>query len=122
MTGSKAVGASIAASDDDHSLAGRQNLDFRLDRVPEAAPVLLRQVLHCKMNPLQLASRNVEIARLFSPACEYDGIEVAPQILDGNILSNFRAGNELHAFGRHLLQAAIDDVFLQLELRNAVAQ
>ena len=87
MTGSKAVGSSIAAADDDHSLARRQDLDFRLDRVPEAAPVLLRQVLHRKMNPLQLASRNVEIARMFSPAREYDGIEVAAQILHRNILS-----------------------------------
>jgi len=59
---------------------------------------------------------------MFSPAREYDGIEVAPQILHGNIFPNFRTSNELHAFGRHLLQAAIDDVFLQLELRNAVAQ
>ena len=31
-------------------------------------------------------------------------------------------GDELHALGRHLFEAAIDDVLLQLELRDAIAK
>ena len=31
-------------------------------------------------------------------------------------------GHELHALGGHLVEAAIDDVLLQLELRNAIAK
>ena len=39
-----------------------------------------------------------------------------------NVLADFGIGDELHAFGGHLLEAAIDDVLLQLEFGNAVAQ
>ena len=122
MTGSQAVGASVAASDDYHALAGSQNLDGRIDRVAKAAPILLRKVFHCVMDSLQLTAGNLEIARLLGPTRKYNGVELAAQILHGNILSDFRPGDELHAFGRHLFQAAIDNMFLQLELRNAVAQ
>jgi len=38
------------------------------------------------------------------------------------MIADFRSGNELHSFGGHLFHPPIDDVLLQLELRNSVAQ
>src|ERR1700734_2312084 len=122
MTGSETVCASIAAADDDHSFAGRQDLNFGLDCISETAAILLRQILHGEMDSLQLASRNFEIARMFRSTRQHDCVEVAPQIFRRNIPSHFRSSNESHAFRRHLFQAAIDDVFFELELWDAVAQ
>ena len=48
--------------------------------------------------------------------------KLAAKIFDGNVSTDVRVGDELHAFGRHLFEAAIDDVLFQLEVRNAVAQ
>ncbi len=84
--------------------------------------VLLRQKVHRKMDPFQLASRDVEIAGLLGSAGEHNRIEVTSQIFDGNIFAHLGAGHEFHALGGHLFQAAIDEVLLQLELRNAIAQ
>ena len=40
----------------------------------------------------------------------------------GDIRAHVRVGLELHAFGAHLLQAAVDEVLLHLEIGDAVAQ
>ena len=74
------------------------------------------------MDSLQFAAGNVQIARMLGSAGEDDRIEVARKSSTANILAYFGVGNELHAFGRHLFQAAIDDVLLQFELRNTVTQ
>ena len=122
MSCAEAIGAGVTASDNDDALAGRQNFRFRGDGVAEVAMVLLRQEIHGKMDPFQLASGDVEIARLLCASGKHNRIEVMPQILDGDIFAHLRAGNEFHALGGHLFQAAIDEVLLQLELRNAIAQ
>ncbi len=44
------------------------------------------------------------------------------QILHRNVVADVRIGHELHTFGSHLLEAAIDDVFFQLELWDTIAQ
>src|SRR5437868_15368007 len=62
MTGAEAIGAGVAASDNDHALPRRQNFRFRLDGVAQIAAVLLRQVVHREMDSSQLASRDVQIA------------------------------------------------------------
>src|SRR5208337_3111883 len=122
MAGSEAIGAGIAASDNDHALAGRQNLRFRFDGIAQIAPVLLRQELHREMDSFQLASGDIQIARLLGSAGEHSRIEIAEQILYRDILAYLRAGNEFHALGGHLFQAAINDVLLHLELGDAIAQ
>ncbi len=74
------------------------------------------------MNSLQLAPGNLEIARLFGSACQHNRIEVAAQIIHGNVLSYLSVGDKLHTFGGHLIEAAVDDVFFKFELGNAVAE
>src|SRR2546426_1176789 len=108
MASTQAIRAGVAASDDDHSLARCQNFYLRIDCVTETALVLLGQVLHGVMDALQFASRDLQIARLLSPTSEHDCIEVAAQVFDGDVLTDLGAGDEFHAFSRHLLQTAIN--------------
>ena len=44
------------------------------------------------------------------------------QFADGEVLAHGDAGLELHPLGGHLFQAAVDDVLLQLEIGDAVAE
>ena len=55
-------------------------------------------------------------------ARQHKGIEVTTQIFDCDGFSDLGIGNKFHALGGHLLEAAIDNVLLQFEFRNAVAE
>ena len=82
VAGAEAIGAGVAAADDDHVLAGGEDRLRPGTRIALVAPVLLRQELHREMNALQLAAGDVQIARLLGAAREQDGVEVAPQVVD----------------------------------------
>src|SRR3954468_19280547 len=122
MTRTQAICASIATSNDHDVLARGQNFTCGIDGIAVAALVLLRQEFHCKVNSLQFAPWNLQIARLFRTSGKHDGIEVTSQLLNGDVASDLGIRDELHAFGGHLLDAAIDDVLLELELRDPVAK
>jgi hypothetical protein len=77
MDSPQAIRTGVAAADDDHALAGRKNLDCRVDRVSETAFVLLGEKLHRVVNPLELACRNCQITRLLGTAGENNRIEIA---------------------------------------------
>ena len=111
MTGAEAICAGISATNDHHTLAGRQNFDRGSNGLAQTALVRLGQEFHREVDSLQFAARNLQVAWMFRSAGQYDGVKFTAQILDGDIVSDLSVGNELHAFGRHLLQAAIDDVF-----------
>ena len=55
-------------------------------------------------------------------AAEQDGVVVVGERFDGDVDADVRVGVEVHAFGLHLLDAAIEDVLFKLEVGNAVAQ
>ena len=57
-----------------------------------------------------------------APPVEQQGVELAAQLVDRDVLPDVRVGDEAHALGFHLLHAAVDEVLLHLEIRNAVAQ
>src|ERR1700686_282889 len=122
VAGPEAVGTGIAASYDHHPLAGRKNLNPWVERVAVASLVLLREEFHRIVNPLQLASGNFQITWMLGAARQDDGIEFTTQIFDGDVVAHFCIGYKLEALGGHLLKAAIDDVLLQFELGNAIAQ
>ena len=86
------------------------------------AAILLGQKLHGEVNALELAAGNLEVARMFGAAAEQDRVVVPGERFDGNVDADMRVGEERDALGAHLLDAAIDDVLLQLEVGNAVAQ
>ena len=116
----EAIGAGIAAADDDDVLAGGKDLVG--DAIAFADLVLLRQELHREVDAFQLAAGDVEIARLLGAAGQQDGVELAAQVVDRHVAADVGVGDELHAFGAHLLDAAVDQVLLHLEIRDAVAQ
>ena len=84
--------------------------------------VLLRQKLHGEVNALQFAAGNIQVARLLGAAAQQDGVVVLGQRLHRHVHAHVRVGHKRDALGAHLLDAAVDDVLLQLEVGNAVAQ
>src|SRR5438270_662244 len=122
MTSAEAVSAGVAATDDDDALSRGKNFNTRIDDVAQAALVLLWKEFHCVVNSLQLAAGNFQVARVLGAAGENDSLIFAAEILDWNFRADFGVGYELHPLGGHLIEAAVDDVFFQLELRDAVAK
>ena len=59
---------------------------------------------------------------MLGAARQQDRVEFAPQIFHRDIAAHVRVGLELHAFTAHLLQTAVDQVLLHLEIRDAVTQ
>src|SRR5882724_5040185 len=107
MTGPKTIGASIAATNDDDALSSSQNIGGGVKHVAFAAPVLLREEFHGKVDSLQFSSRHLQVAWLLGATREHDGIEVALQVFDRRSVANVRVGDETHAFGLHLRKPPI---------------
>src|ERR1019366_4410010 len=122
VAGAQAVSACVATADDHHALSGRENVRRSVQRIAFAATILLREKFHGEMNALEFASRDGEVTRLLRTSGEKDRIERRLQLFDRNADADMRVGDEAHAFGNHLLDAAIDEMFLQLEVGNAIAQ
>ena len=120
--GADAVGAGVAAADDDDVFAAGQDRFGPADRLAADAPVLLRQKLHRKMDAVEFAARNRQVARLLRAAGEHDGIVLVEQLSRRDIDADIGAVMKYHALGLHLHDAAVDVVFLHLEVGNAVAQ
>ena len=122
MARTQAICARIATADDHHVLARRQDPKRIRNRIAFAAPILLRQEFHRKVNALQLASRYRQIARLFRSARQQDRVILVLQILHRQALPHVGFGHEPNAFRRQLLQAPIQNTFVELEIRDAVAK
>ena len=120
MCRAQAVGARVAAPDDDHAFARGQDLVLHAVAGPHA--VLLGQVFHGEVNAFQLASGHFQVARAFGSSGQQDGIELLPQVLSRHVVAHVRVGLELDAFQLHLVEPAVDRVLLELEVRNPVAQ
>src|SRR5262245_5883352 len=120
--GADAVGAGIAAADHHHALPRRKNrFDLAL-RFARNATVLLRQIGHGEVDAFEIAARDFEVAGMLGTAREQNGVIVVLQRLDGEVEADMNVAVKSDAFGLHLLHAAFDDVFLHLEIGNAVAE
>src|SRR6185437_14330857 len=122
MAGAKAIGARIAASDDEHALAGSENIVCRIERVALITTILLRQKLHGEVNALELAARDVEVARVLGPAAKQDSVVVLGERVHGDVDADVSVREEGDALGLHLRNAPIDDVLLKLEVGDAIAE
>ena len=74
------------------------------------------------MDSLQFAPRHRQVARLFRPAREHHRVVLLDELVAGQIDADMGAVMKLDAFGRHLLDAALDVDLLHLEVGDAVAQ
>ena len=121
QAGAQAVRSRIAAAQDHHPLALRVDILRGIQQIALAAPVLLRQKLHRKMDALQLAARNRQVARPLAAARQQHRIEVVHQRLHGQVHAHMRVGHKRHALLAHLPDAPVEQVFLQLEVGNPIA-
>ena len=120
VRGAEAVGAGVAAADDDHLLARRG--DRRLGQVALLHAVGPGQVLHRLVDPAEFATGNREIARRGGAAGQHDGVVAAAQLVDAEVDADVHAGAEVGAFGPHLVEALVEMALLHLELGDAVAE
>ena len=122
MRRAQAVGASVAAADDDHAFARGGDQGRAAEIVAFAAPVLLRQVIHREVDAGQLTSRDGQIAWNGRPAAQNDRVELAAELVGGNALADVRVRPELDTFRLQDREPAIEDALLHLEFRDPVAK
>src|SRR5260370_17502500 len=72
------------------------------------------------MNALELAAFNGQVARLGRAGANHDGVEFLEQAFGGIIFSDFRVREECDAFLGHEINAALDDLLVELHVGNAV--
>ena len=120
--GADAVGAGVAAADDDDVLAVGEDRLAAIGGFAADAAVLLRQVIHGEVDALELAAGHRQVAALFGAAGEHHGVVFADELLGIDIDADMRAIMEDHALALHLRDAAVDVMLLHLEVGNAVAQ
>src|SRR6185312_11715988 len=123
--GADAIGSGVAAADDDDVLVlgGDGPVRRGLGLVVAGDPlVLLRQELHRIVDAGEVAAGYVEIARPLGPAGQRDRVVFGEQRLDIDRHTHFYRGAEFDPFGRHLLDAAVDQMLLHLEVGNAIAK
>src|ERR1700722_6593249 len=126
MRSAQAVCARVAAANDHHAFAGCMNCTNVIQKknpggVALATMILLRQKLHRKVNALELAAFDGQIAWILRAAAQKNRVAFILQRLDRYVHANIRIALERNAFILHLLDAAIENMFLKLEVRNAVA-
>src|SRR6266849_4511036 len=122
MAGPKTIGAGIAATYDDDALSSSENSGGGVKHVALAAPVLLREEFHRKVDSIQFASRHSQVAGLFRTASKNNRVTVLLQFFNLYVFAHVCISDEAHAFGFHLRKPPVDDVLFQLEMRNAVSQ
>src|SRR5882762_5367425 len=128
-----AVAARIPAADHDHVLAARPELAHA--RIARHALVLQWQELHREVHAVEIAPWDRQIARLLCAAGKRHGVELGHHFLGregfggpigdvfpGTSLADEDARTERHAFRFHLIDPAVDQPLLHLEIGYSVAQ
>jgi hypothetical protein len=114
-----AVGAGVAAADDDDVLARRGDRGHvRGVRDPAVAP---GEVLHRRVDAVQLAPGDGQVARHARARGEDDRVELRAQVAERDVDADVDAEPQLDALGHELLHAALDDGLLDLEVGDAEA-
>src|SRR5262249_5385703 len=118
--GADAVRAGIAAADDHDVFAGGGNEIPVLVSV-ENAPGVRGEKFHGKLNALERAAFDGQVARLGRAGGKHDGVKFLQEFFGGKIFTDLGVADELDAFGFHLFEAAQDDLFLvELHVGNPV--
>src|SRR6266705_2505689 len=133
VRGSDAVRARVASADHDDMFVGRPEVLHAL--VSRDAPVLQRQELHREIHAVELAPGQRQVARLLGSAGEHDCVEVGHHLpggdgfrgqigdaLPGATIADEDTGTEHHAFSLHLIDPAVDQPLLHLEVGYPIAQ
>ena len=125
MRRAEAIGAGVAAADDDHVLVFRGD-GPGIVQPGTSSPSQRRfdsvRYSIAKWMPFELAAGHRQIARRRGAAREHDRVVVAPQLVDRHVDADVAAGLELDAFVAHQRQAAVEKPLLHLECGNPVPQ
>ena len=105
MRGTEAVGARIAAADDDDVTA--VHVDRGVLDVAELHPVGGRQVFHRLMDAIQFTTFCWQIACFTGTTGQDQCIEVCTDVINRNIVADLGIGFEGHAFSFHLFQSSL---------------
>lgn len=120
-----AVRRRIAAADNDDVLAaGEDRIGRPADAVDVSRPTrrFCCEVRHGVVNAVEISAADTGRARGFRTAAIKHGIVVGQKRLDRHIHADIDAAMEGNAFALDLLDTAIDEVLLHLEVRNTVTQ
>ena len=118
----EAVGAGVAAAQNHHPLAlGADAFRFG-NGLAGVEAVLLRQIVHSKVDAVQLPARRRQVAGLRGAAGQADGVEFGQQPFRRKIVAHIDAGLEDDALFLHQGQAAAQHLFVQLEIGDAQGQ
>ena len=74
------------------------------------------------MHALQPASLDRQVARLGCAAAEHDSVEILHQLARRDVLAHLGVGHKGNPLGRHQVDAALHDAFVQLHVGDAVHQ
>ncbi len=118
--GADAVGAGVAAADDDDVLALGGDRGDR--QVALLHLVGERQVLHRLVDAAELAAGHGQVAGGGGAGGDHDGVVALAQFGGVDVAADLHLRTELGALRAHLLDAAVDVALLHLELGDAVAQ
>ncbi len=120
--GAEAVGAGVAAAEDDDVFI------FGVDEliggygVALVSAVLLGEVIHGEVDAFELSSRDVEVAGFGGAAAEDDGVEVTAEVVEFDIETDVGVGEEGDSFGLEEVDTAVDDLFFEFEIGDAVGE
>src|SRR3984957_19489272 len=104
-------------------LAAGEDLTCAAERFVADAAVLLRQEIHRKVDTVEFAAGNEQVARGFGAAGQGYGVVFLSQLARiGAAAADMRTVMKGDALGFHLRDAAVDDALFHLEVGNAVAQ
>ncbi len=79
------------------------------------------EVVHREMDTVELAARHRQVARDARAGGDHDGVVRRAQLLDIDVRAHVDAEPELDALGAQLVDTALDEPLLDLELRHAEA-
>ena len=123
VRGAEAVGAGVAAADDDHVLAAGVDRHVVDGEVALLGLVRPGQVLHRLVDAAELAARaRAGRATAVAPPASTSASNSLAQLVDVEVDADLDAGAELGALGLHLLEAPVEVALLHLELGDAVAE
>src|SRR5262249_28171793 len=120
--GADAIGAGVAAADDNHIFPlGGDIASVGMVAVEQALGVGVQE-LHGEIDAVQLPSFGAgkEVVRFGCPAAENDGIVLVQEFVRGVVLADFATGDERNPFGAHQVDPALNNSLVQLHVRNAV--
>ena len=117
--GADAIRAGIAAADDDDVLVLCGDVTAVLMLIEQAFGVRRKKV-HGEMNALELAALDGQIARLGRAGADDNGVEIVAQFFSGIIFADLGIGDKRDAFLRHEIHTALNDLFVELHVRDAV--